>query len=275
MELPELSFTQEELAFPSTEEYPKADIERVQARLLEMADAIIGILDAHGIDYMITYGTLLGAVRHKGFIPWDDDFDIFLFDEDYEHALEVLRAELPSDMVVHDGKNDPIYWPYWARVRDLNSETYAVLYPKDNAYQYRGINFDLYPLERIKKSHARQTVIEHNIDYFRKICRAGFISEAERDEKVAALTKELDELNAVASDTDEEIYQYCDWYEVEDDSELFPLVEYEFEGRVFKGPADFDAALRKMYGDYLALPAYEDRKPHYTWVKFNDETETN
>ena len=54
------------------------DIKRVQKRLLEMGTVIARILEKHDIPYMITFGTLLGAVRHHGFIPWDDDFDIFL-----------------------------------------------------------------------------------------------------------------------------------------------------------------------------------------------------
>ena len=67
------------------------DIKRVQERLLKMAKEIASILEDHDIPYQIAFGTLLGAVRHKGFIPWDDDFDFFLFDDSYEKAMEVLQ----------------------------------------------------------------------------------------------------------------------------------------------------------------------------------------
>ena len=76
------------------------DIKRVQDRLLEIAKRTAAILEKHDIPYQIAFGTLLGAVRHGGFIPWDDDFDFFLFDDSYEKAMEVLAQELPSDLTI-------------------------------------------------------------------------------------------------------------------------------------------------------------------------------
>ena len=82
------------------------DIKRVQNRLLEMGKVIADILERNNIPYMITFGTLLGAVRHGGFIPWDDDFDMFLFEDSYEKAMEVLSKELPMDMFL-ENKDTP------------------------------------------------------------------------------------------------------------------------------------------------------------------------
>ena len=72
------------------------DIKRVQNRLLEMAKATAAILEKNNIPYQIAFGTLLGAVRHGGFIPWDDDFDFLLFDDSYDKATEALARELPQ-----------------------------------------------------------------------------------------------------------------------------------------------------------------------------------
>ena len=64
-------------------------MKQIQERLLSMAKSICGILENNEIPYMITLGTLLGAVRHGGFIPWDTDFDLHLFDESYDVKLDV------------------------------------------------------------------------------------------------------------------------------------------------------------------------------------------
>ena len=78
------------------------DVPRVQKVLFNMAVAIRDILEKNAIPYMLAYGTLLGAVRHKGFIPWDDDFDFYLFGDSYEKAIRCLRDELPADYFVED-----------------------------------------------------------------------------------------------------------------------------------------------------------------------------
>ena len=71
--------------------YTQEDIRKVQQCLLRMAKEIAGVLEGNGIQYFIAYGTLLGAVRHQGFIPWDDDLDFYLFDDSYDRAIELLR----------------------------------------------------------------------------------------------------------------------------------------------------------------------------------------
>ena len=97
----------------------KIELSKVQKRLLEMGKVIAGILEHNDIPYMITFGTLLGAVRHKGFIPWDDDFDLFLFDDTYEKAMVVLEKELPSDMFLENSKSEPLYFHSYAHVKHL------------------------------------------------------------------------------------------------------------------------------------------------------------
>lgn len=78
------------------------DVPRVQQVLLSMAVSIRDVLDRHDIPYMMAYGTLLGAVWHKGFIPWDDDLDFYLFDDSYERAIQYLREELPADYYMEE-----------------------------------------------------------------------------------------------------------------------------------------------------------------------------
>ena len=120
------------------------DIKRVQKRLLEIGKNIATILESNNIPYIITFGTLLGAVRHGGFIPWDDDFDFFLFDDIYDKAIELLRKNLPNDMFLEDEKSELKYFHGWAHVKDMNSEVYCEQFPQDNLYNHHGLSVDLY-----------------------------------------------------------------------------------------------------------------------------------
>lgn len=90
--------------FPTTEEYPKSTIQKVQMELLNMVTIVSKILENNGIPYFIAFGTLIGAVKFEGFLPWDDDVDLFLFDETYDAAINVLESQLPKHLIVHSEK---------------------------------------------------------------------------------------------------------------------------------------------------------------------------
>ena len=141
-----------------------SNVRKVQARLLEMAVKIAGILERNDVPYQIACGTLLGAVRHGGFIPWDDDFDLALFDDTYDRAIEILRSELPQDMFVEDEKSEPRYFHGWAHVKDLNSAAHCDLFPQDNLYSHHGLSVDLY---RWKRMHS-SCLLDWRMDELRK-----------------------------------------------------------------------------------------------------------
>ena len=77
-------------------------LRKAQMRMLEMLVEVDTICRKHNIPYWIDFGTLLGAVRHKGFIPWDDDMDISVYEKDYNRLREVLVKELPETRVYQD-----------------------------------------------------------------------------------------------------------------------------------------------------------------------------
>ena len=129
--------------------YNQEVIRKVQLRLLRMATIIRDILESNGIKYFITYGTLLGAVRHKGFVPWDDDFDFYLFDDEYDNAMKVLRDNLPNDLFLENWDSEPLYYHDWAHVKDINTIADYELFPGDGSYKHKGVNIDLYRTKKI------------------------------------------------------------------------------------------------------------------------------
>ena len=90
-----------------------SNVARLQETLYEMLEKICFVLNKYNIDYMLSGGTLLGAVRHNGFIPWDDDSDIAMLREEYEKFRKVAHEMDPSICYFQDHFNDPEYlWQY-------------------------------------------------------------------------------------------------------------------------------------------------------------------
>jgi lipopolysaccharide cholinephosphotransferase len=117
----------------------------LQEVILEIFKVVADICERHQIPYFAIGGTCLGAVRHHGFIPWDDDLDIGLLREDYLRLLPLLRKELPEQCMVHDKECDKDYPYLYAKVRDKYSgieEDYIF------KTQHTGCFIDIFPLER-------------------------------------------------------------------------------------------------------------------------------
>ena len=248
------------------------DIKRVQDRLLEMAKATAAILEKHDIPYQIAFGTLLGAVRHGGFIPWDDDFDFLLFDDSYDKATEILAKELPSDMFLEDEKTEPKYFHAWAHVKDLKSECDCALFPQDNVYKNHGLSVDLYKLTKIKAKDFAAYRLEQAMSYIDRRKKLGFITEEDYEKKKEVFMSEFKEREAkekMLDSPEKEILAYPFTYGKQEINEVFPLKKYKFESVEFLGPNNYHPLLVSEYGDYMQLPPEEDRHPHFSKVEFN------
>ena len=253
--------------------YSLQDIRKVQLRLLEMAVAIRKVLEKHDVPHMITYGTLLGAVRHKGFIPWDDDFDFYIISEKYDDVIEYLREELPADIFVEDSKSEPLYFHGWAHAKDVGTEAECDLFPQDNLYAHHGVCVDLYRAFRIKKSDDKVNRLKAHLEYLQRKLAKGFLNEEEFEKRKTPLEMELkcetDRLSSVNLNEDDDMIGFISVF---DDSmlaeDVFPLRKYDFEGTYFWGPKNADVLLKCCYGDYMQFPPEEKRRPHYSTVVF-------
>lgn len=251
--------------------YTINDVKKVQDRLLEMAVVIRDILESNNIPYFITYGTLLGAVRHQGFIPWDDDFDYYLFDDSYEDAMAVLKAELPIDMFLENWDTEPMYFHSWAHVKDVNSYAVCDLFPQDGKYTHHGISVDLYRLKKISDNSVPLYRLEENIAYLNRRKAKSLITSTDYAIKIHELNRVRNQFlnNNTEVGSNKMVFAtvlpILEKMQVDD---ILPLKDYIFEDHLFKGPNNADIFLSSRYGDYMQLPSEDERKPHYSSVVF-------
>jgi len=230
-------------------------LKRLQSIEFEMALAIRDIFERNNIRYVIEYGSLLGAVRHAGFIPWDDDFDYVVFEEDYERASKALRRELPSKYILHDEESDPKYFYSFSKVRHLNSIALEEGFTDD--LKYKGISIDLFKCNVEKnnkyarrlflaknhiKSHWNKFRIKPNVSELIKVilnCGKLFVFGIAH-----AITPKTDYLHR-SPETDQ--------YFIPLDKYL-PFSKVMFNGVEFPAPHDTEYVLADMYGDWREPP---------------------
>ena len=238
---------------------------QVQKRLLEMVKSIVGIFDKYEIPYQIAFGTLLGAVRHKGFIPWDDDFDLFLFEDSYDKAMQVLKRELPSDLFLEYKDTEPFYFHDWAHVKDIYTECECVHFPQDSFYEHKGINIDLYKMKKLPLCEFADYRYSKGVEYINRRKELNIITEEDYKNKLEIFKKRYEKEKLY--DSEELIFCYSLDNGIQRVNNILPLRQYAFEDVLLWGPNNADEVLKNEYGDYMKLPPTEERIPHYSYVK--------
>lgn len=223
-----------------------------QLRMLDILKAVDAICRAHNIPYWLSSGTLLGAVRHGGFIPWDDDLDIEMLREDYLRLLPLLRKELPEEFMLQDRESDKDYPYLYAKVRDKHScveEDYIF------KSKHKGCFIDIFPLERSPYFLFRiANRLYVNLCHY-KVYRFRPIYELNR----ALLTRVVFPMFRAWVSL---FHPHSDYHHTlgmvfkaeRRDEELFPLREITFERHVFYAPHNVHNYLTRMFGDYMKLP---------------------
>lgn len=236
-------------------------VEEAHKRILDIAVAVRSVLERHNISYSIFFGTLIGAVRHKGFVPWDMDMDLGVFDN-YDAVVRLLKKELPSWLVVLDKDIDPNYCASWVKIVDRFSEFHATTFGGDNDYMFRGLHVDLYNIKRTTYNGVCSYRKQEALDYYNRKLKAGTITEKECKKLCENVEKNyiVEVSKRKIIQPDKPILAFLKFFEGELGC-VFPLKKYEFEGEYFLGPNNHDRFLKSCYykGDYMELPLYEKR----------------
>ena len=148
-----------------------AEMKAVWAVELELLEQVKAVCDRHGLQYFAGGGTMLGAVRHKGFIPWDDDIDLFMFREDYETFLQVAAEELPAPYFLQTAYNDVNYSRGHAQLR--NSNTTAIINSERGHFVFnQGIFLDIFPLDEVPDDPALKAKQQKEVELWVKLLAA-------------------------------------------------------------------------------------------------------
>lgn len=240
-------------------------------RILMISKEIKKVLNKHDIPYSIFFGTLIGAVRHKGFVPWDLDMDFGIFDN-YGDVVKILKAELPSWLVVLDNSVDPNYCASWVKIVDRFSEFHATTFGGDNKYRFRGLHVDLYNIKRTTHNAACEYRRQEALDYYMRKLKAGTIKEDEYKELCLKVEADYrtEKTELTICEPDQPVLAFLKFFEGNPEC-VFPLKEYEFEGETYMGPNDHDQFLKSCYykGNYMELPPYEKRDMKMDWIKIS------
>lgn len=266
---------------PLTGDEYKKEITKVLA-------AIHDICGRNDIPYFISFGSMLGAVRHKGFIPWDDDIDICMKRDDYERFCEVLPRET-NDYYVLSGETSPNYYFYFSRVcsRSAVLKLTGIMDVDD-----LGPFVDIFILDKTsedleeREKHIEDVVkLNHKIKYalpvkyFRTLPPKRRLKVmlnlpkrigAMRAGGVEGIKKKRKELILKYHDSDSQLYTACFDRHPElflfTESELSDLILCKFEDLEVYIPAAYDTLLTRRYGDYMTLPPVEQRVTQHHFV---------
>ncbi len=248
---------------------------------IEILDEVVRICEKYNLTYFLTGGTLLGAVRHKGFIPWDDDLDIGMPRKDYEKFINIYANEL-NDIYMIDNKNtNPKYYLNFTKIRKKNT-----IFEQEFQVNYdgpKGIWIDLFPFDNAKSDNSKIIAIQYKINklifsilhyknkfflnknkliikriigiLFKPISNKTLLNL--QDKVMKWNFKKDDYKYFVALST---AYNYKS--ELIKKEKYLPTIKMKFENKEYNVPKEYDFILHSMYGNYMEIPPIEKRVTH-------------
>jgi len=235
-------------------------LERLWLHEIKILDEIDRICKKHDITYFLMWGTLIGAVRHKGFIPWDDDIDLTFPIKDYKKFLKVAKKELSDEFFLQTSKSDKYHPTYFAKVRLNNTAFYSK--EDTNLKKHHGIFVDLLPLYNYSNPPS----------VFSKFCRKigdklTLCVNGKRENKNIGnpLIKKLPDgilcffRDLLLNTRGKQFYSWGFYFDKQD---FLPATNLEFCGKTYPAPNKYDKVLTHVYGDYMKLPPKEKQVAH-------------
>ena len=250
-----------------------AEIKERELKILLWIDKIC---KEFGIEYFLGAGTLIGAVRHKGFIPWDDDIDLFMKRADYE-KFEKIVSSINNDqyMLLSLNQNKEYYHPFY---KVVDKQTF-VEFPELKKITELGVWVDIFPLDyydskaisfgkikalEIKRTSSSFSMFKKSRKFLNTIPK-WFLYQIYKNKNPNDYAKKIDSyVKSVTIPTnklyigsspvgDKDVYE-SSWFD--------GCVYLDFEGHKFPAPVKYDEVLRHRYGNYMIMPPENQRIPH-------------
>ena len=271
----------------SYNEEDNSELRRLQLVELDLMRIFSEICDKYGLRYYLVGGTMLGAIRHKGFIPWDDDMDVGMPRPDYEKFLKVVKKELPEGYGSLNYKKNKEYNRYFSRI--VNKKVKIT-----NASNTKTIEedawLDIFPFDGMPNGRLMQNLHFWRMTFVRFFYHASCFDELvnlnrpgrpwylQAAIRFVAFTHIGSKLNTkrlmlrIEKLLKKYPYDECDYMisffgaymkrEIVDKKMLGRGKKYDFEDLKLNGPVDYDGFLRHFYGDYMTPPKDSDKDKH-------------
>ncbi len=260
-------------------------LRKLQLTQLDILLEVDRICKKNNISYFLIGGTLLGAVRHKGFIPWDDDIDIGMSRKDYEKFCNICKENLNSNYFFQDWHTDNQYGYGFAKIRINGTKCITEVAKKTNAHI--GISLDIFPFDHMPDNYFAQKIHYFTFTLCKKVLMSKMNYKMSGDSdnilhkfyhfmydvlsKCISRNKLINMIENIATKYNSKettkiinlfgAYRYNEVMDLHDCDELDSV---NFEGYEFTAPSNYDKFLQAMYGDYMKLPPVEVRGKHHT-----------
>lgn len=249
----------------------KDELSQAKIVMVKILRAFHQICEENNLQYWLDAGTLIGAIRHGGFIPWDDDIDIVMPRADYRKFIKIASQELPFDMFFQSRETDLEYKLPFVKIRDR----YSTFVEENNKELncHKGIFIDIFPVDFISK--PRMHTFFHTSLHSSNLTSVSKYVKIYQKSVGRIIRKSLGKnhfsfcmfLNRVFSCSYKEATCLVYGMEINEinrypTSTLFPLRKYRFEGYDFYVPNNYDTYLKCRYGDYMQLPPENERVVH-------------
>ncbi|CAA6822788.1 MAG: Lipopolysaccharide cholinephosphotransferase LicD1 (EC [uncultured Sulfurovum sp.] len=252
------------------------DLRKAQLIMLDMLVEFDAICIKYNLKYWLDSGTLLGAVRHEGFIPWDDDIDISMPVEDYNKFIKIAKLELSKNIFFQTDETDSSFKFDYIKLRS-NKASIVEFHEKDKEVAYhQGVFVDIFPMLTLPNAKFYENFYK---DIFKLTRDTSSISLHTPNgvDHPEARKKLIESLETLHQGWNEEhnlkvIYSgkmpdVASWFDLD---EVFPLSSIRFEGLAFYAPKNPQHYLRSLYSfNFMELPPKDKRTIHASKIEFN------
>lgn len=261
------------------------DQKKIQYAGVQILEEFDRVCEENNLKYSLAYGTLIGTIRHKGFIPWDDDIDVFMPREDFNKLREVYKSKFKPTFFYQTNKTDPEYFYLLDKVRLNNSIFRESFVSKYNIHH--GIYIDIFPLDFIPKQKVMRRLHFLAVNFYRTGVMAKYPMLRARTGKKKWVFMALrlfyavfplkflyeraqtvaQKYNNVEDKTRFDVVSFFGPYkmrEIHDASVFDKIIKGQFMGHKFNVIAEYDSYLKRVYGDYMKLPPEEKRSTRHT-----------
>lgn len=243
--------------------------------MLEILKVFDKFCREHDLKYSLYAGSLLGAVRHQGFIPWDDDLDVCMERPEYERFLTLWTQSPPEGYVLQNKENSPEFWQSFTKIR--KDHTTFLQEQREAGKYHTGIFLDVFPLDRVPEGRMERALFQWHCMKYQLLTREFVPPKAGKPVRLGSLAilactpkknreavrqKTLKKITAYAPRRDLELVDMAtvEAMRVQYSPDMADsYVELPFEDGQFSCFAGWDDHLRRKFGEYMQLPPEEDR----------------